>query len=256
MQKFRIACQTITFGDDQNKRFPEIFSSISNSGYKGVEIGYRHIQPIIPEKLKNMLEDVGLTLLGTHLGGNLEDPGQAEGEQKMLDEVIDYLNVAGGNLIMYSGLKYENEEQFQKDFKMLNRAAIKCSENNMRLLYHNHNWEFEDNARIVNALLNEADNSLGFCPDIGWVMKGGWNPVQYLEKAGKRVEALHFKDFASNSDGIDTVCLGEGVVPLREAAEWAKNNMSGGWMIAEQDNTNLEPADAVKQNANFLNELF
>jgi hypothetical protein len=46
------------------------------------------------------------------------------------------------------------------------------------------------------------------------------------------------------------------VVPLREAAEWAKNNMSGGWMIAEQDNTDLEPADAVKQNANFLNELF
>jgi hypothetical protein len=42
------ACQTITFGDEQNQPFPSIFDAIAAIGYEGVEIGFRHIEPIGP----------------------------------------------------------------------------------------------------------------------------------------------------------------------------------------------------------------
>ncbi|MBS3763412.1 MAG: sugar phosphate isomerase/epimerase [Planctomycetes bacterium] len=253
---FKIGCQTITFGGNQNENFPQVFESVKQAGYSGVEIGFRHIQNTPREHFNKMLETAGLQLLGTHLGGNLEDPAQAEGEKEILDDVLDYLEPLGTELIMYSGLRYESDDQLDNELGMLNRAAAKCRERDVHLLYHNHNWEFQNDAKVIEALLEDGSEELGFCPDIGWVMKGGWEITEFLGRAGDRVKALHFKDFATDGDGVDTVILGRGIAPLEEAADWAKANMEGGWMIAEQDKAAVEPAEAVRQNAEFLKTLF
>ena len=256
MPGFQLGCQTITFGNDQKERFPEVFAAVVQAGYEGVEVGFRHIVETAPEKLRAMLAEHGLVLLGTHLGGNLEDPAQAESEREILVEVLDYLEVAGGDLVMYSGLRYSDDQQLREDLEMLNRSARRCRERGVELLYHNHNWEFEDDRRVIEALLEEGCEELGFCPDIGWVMKGGEDVVQFLDRAGKRVRALHFKDFASEGEKVDTVILGTGVAPLEEAAEWALAQMDGGWMIAEQDSAGCPAAKAVAANGRFLQDLF
>jgi sugar phosphate isomerase/epimerase len=256
MAEFRLGCQRITFGSDQRERFPEVFSSVAEAGFAGVEIGFRHIAEIAPDQLLGMLAEHGLVLLGTHLGGNLEDPAQAEGEREILLDVLDYLEAVGGDLIMYSGLRYSNEKQLRNDVEMLNRSAARCRERGVELLYHNHNCEFEGKGRVINALLEQGSEELGFCPDVGWVMKGGEDIVQFLDRAGDRVRALHFKDFASRGEKVDTVCLGTGVAPLEAAAEWALARMEGGWMIAEQDSAEGPAADAVAANGRYLQQLF
>jgi sugar phosphate isomerase/epimerase len=203
-----------------------------------------------------MLDAAGLELLGTHLGGNLEDRAQAEGEKNVLDEVIEYLKPLGASLIMYSGLRYESDEQLRTDLEMLNRGARRCRDEGLSLLYHNHNWEFQQGGRVIEALLQDGVAELGLCPDVGWVMKGGRDIDGFLTAAGERVKALHFKDFATDGPEVETVVLGDGVAPLKEAAAWAKEHMEGGWMIAEQDRAAVEPAEAVRRNAEFLKTLF
>ncbi len=62
-------------------------------------------------------------LAASHVGGNLFDAQQAGQERSMLDEVLDYLQQMGTNLLMYSGLRYQSDEQLAAGIDMLNRGA-------------------------------------------------------------------------------------------------------------------------------------
>ncbi len=251
----RIGCQTITWGEGQCKRFEEIFRVSARAGYAGLEIGFRHIQGTQPEKLREMMDRWGLELAASHVGGNLQDAGQAEGERQMLDVVLDYLNAVGTGLLMYSGLKFENNEQFNADVGRLRAAAERCQRRGVWLLYHNHDWEFAEGGRIMNALIDECGPELGFCPDIGWVMKGGADVSELLERMGERVGAIHLKDFAGAEPGLDTVMLGEGIAPLTEAAAWVAECRPGLWLIAEQDTAEVSVQEAIRRNAEYLQRL-
>ncbi len=251
----RIGCQTITWGEDQRERFPEVFRASAEAGYTGLEIGFRHIQETPPTQLAAMLGDCGLELIASHVGGNLEDTGQAAGERKILDVVLDYLNAAGAGLLMYSGLKFEDAGQFQADLESLRVAAGRCQDRGVQLLYHNHDWEFADGGRIMNALLDECGPELGFCPDIGWVMKGGADAGELLRRMGERVGAIHLKDFASGEPGLDTVMLGEGIAPLAEAAAWAAEHRPGLWIIAEQDTADAPAREVIQRNADYMKRV-
>lgn len=253
--KSRIACQTITWGDHQSQKFPEVFQASAEAGYSGLEIGFRHIQAIPPQQLNEMLAAHGLRLVASHVGGNLEDTDQADGERQMLDTVLDYLNAIDTRLLMYSGLKFEDAAQFERDLAQLRKAAIECRERNVQLLYHNHDWEFAEGGRVINALIDSIGPELGFCPDIGWIAKGGADITEVLDRMGERVGAVHLKDFASLTPGVDSVLLGEGVVPLEAAVAWTAAHRPDVWLIAEQDDADIPAAQAIRNNAHFIQQL-
>lgn len=260
MQNFKIACQTITWGEEQRNNFPTVFEQVARAGYAGVEIGFRHIRQTKPADLADMLDRQGLVLVASHIGGNLFDSEQAGRERSMIDEILDYLDQMGARLLMYSGLRYESDQQLATGINMLNRAAEQAAARGISLLYHNHDFEFAAGGKVVDALLNNTVDALGWCPDIGWVMKGGADPVEFLERIGDRIGAVHFKDFATDGSAeerkVDTVGLGEGVAPLDEAAEWLKRNKSGLWVIAEQDRASIPPGEAAAKNGAYLKRLF
>jgi len=250
-----IACRTITWGDDQRARFAEVFRASARAGYQGLEIGFRHIQETPPEDLLGMLGEHGLQLVASHVGGNLQDRAQATSERRMLDVVLDYLDAMDTRLLMYSGLMCEDAEQFERDLEILGEAADQCRNRGVQLLYHNHDWELANDGRIIDALLEGFGAELGFCPDIGWVMKGSADAVALLERMGERVGAMHLKDFATEGPDLDTVMLGKGVAPLKEAAAWAAKRRPGIWLIAEQDEADVTPAEAIEQNAEYMKQV-
>lgn len=249
-----LGCQTITWGDDQKQFLSRVFDATKAAGYEGVEIGFRHIRDTPPATLEQMLAGRGLELIATHIGGNLENTGQAAAERSILDEILTYLSAMGVTRLMYSGLKYEDDEQFRSDLEMLRRSAEACEARGVALLYHNHDWEFHRDGKVLEALINET--SVHFCPDVGWVMKGGADTVALLDRLGDRVGAIHLKDFATSTPGeLDTVMLGEGVAPLKEAAEWAAANRPGLWLIAEQDKADEPTERVIERNAAFARSI-
>ena len=256
MSSIRIGCQSITWGEDQNKRFPEVFAQIANVGYQGVELGFRRVRNTPPSELKGMLKDNNLVLLGLHIGGNLENPAQADSEKRIIDEVLEYLSNCDTELLMFSGLEYNDDEQFNEDLDRLNRIAELCHKSGVNLLYHNHHWEFHNGEYTITELLKRMNEYMGLCPDIGWFFKGGKEPIGFLEEYRERIKNVHFKDFATKIPKTDTVCLGDGVVPLAETAEFIKKNMTDIWVVAEQDFTDMAPEKAAKRNAEFLEKCF
>lgn len=252
MSKFPIACQTITWGPTQKEHFPRVFDEVKKAGYEGVEIGFRHVTDITPDLLIQRLDGSGLALAALHAGGNLLDLNQADGERNNLDVTISYLKMSGAKVMMYSGMKAKDKQELDRELDMLNRAAESAKSQGITLLYHNHAWEFADDAWIIRALIENSSKALGFCPDIGWVHRGGWKIADYLDRIKGRVGAIHMKDFGMVDGKVTFVELGEGDVPLKEAADWIKANTSGIWVIAEQDNARIPAADAASKNAAFL----
>lgn len=255
MSEFPIACQTITFGNDQKEHFPAVFDAVKRAGYEGVEIGFRHVAEMTPDLLIQRLDEAGLALTALHAGGNLMDINQADGERSNLDVTIGYLKMAGAKIMMYSGMKAKDKAEFDKELDMLSRAAESAKTQGISLLYHNHAWEFADDAWIMRGLIEDSSKALGFCPDVGWVYRGGWKITEFLDKIKGRVGAIHFKDFGMVDAKMTFVELGEGEAPFVEATDWIKANTDGIWVIAEQDNSKLPAAEAVAKNAEYLRKV-
>ncbi|MBU0616863.1 MAG: sugar phosphate isomerase/epimerase, partial [Planctomycetes bacterium] len=196
--KIRLGCQTISWGEGQSRRFPEVFAEIARAGFDGVEIGWRRMADTPPARLRAMLAEHGLVLAASHVGGNLADTAQARGEWEMLDRVLDYLGEMETTWLMFSGLSGVTERsRLDAELAVLQRAADRCRARGVRLLYHNHDWEFRNGAMILNALL--ATGTLEFCTDIGWITKAGANVTDVLNQMAARVGAMHFKDFADTT---------------------------------------------------------
>ena len=106
----------------------------------------------------------------------------------------------------------------------------------------------------MNRLLQDGVPELGLCPDLGWVHVGGGDVITFLTDNKERLGAIHFKDFTAPPPEGETIELGRGCAPLREAAAWMAKNCPHLWAIAEQDRTELEPAEAVAINSRFLRE--
>ena len=254
MKNFPIACQTITFGEEQRHYFDEILPAVSAAGYDGVEIGFRHIREIPPERLHEMLEAHGIKLAATHVGGNLLDKEGASSEKSELDRVLDYISVIGTKHILYSGLDFHNASQFSTDLDSLQRAADQCRERQIRLLYHNHDFEFADDWRIMRAILR-GSTSLELCPDLGWIYRSGVDVMMFLEEAVERIKAVHLKDFTSNNSDARFTELGRGKVPLETSVKWLLANTEGMWVILEQDTTELDPGESIRLNAEYGRKL-
>jgi len=253
MPGFRIACQTITWGETQIDRLDEILPAMREMGYEGVEMGYRRVSAIPPAEFRAKLAEHGLALTGLHAGGNLEDPAQAGAEQREIEAILDYLQAVGCDRLVYSGLRFEDKAQFEADLARLCRAASACGKRGMRLLYHNHDWELPNDWRVLRALDAAAGPALGMCPDVGWLHKGGADVLAVLDAFAERIDQVHFKDFATLQPGVDTVELGRGVVPLADVAAWLKQNKPAGlWVIAEQDRAEGNIKQALATNAEFL----
>ena len=111
-------------------------------------------------------------------------------------------------------------------------------------MYHNHDFEFAEDWRIMRAILREPSTNLGLCPDLGWVYRSGTDVIAFLEEAHELIEAVHLKDFSSNDSTARFTELGSGKAPLSQAAEWLLANTEGMWVILEQDSTDLDPTEA------------
>jgi len=106
---FRKSLQTITWGDPQHDRFDRIFALASESGFHGLEIGFRRFSAVSIAELQELLDRHNLVLNASHIGGNLDDLGQAANERGTLDVALDYLSAVHAPYLLYSVLNDQIE---------------------------------------------------------------------------------------------------------------------------------------------------
>lgn len=125
---------------------------------------------------------------------------------------------------------------------------LKTISNNVRqagftFAWHNHDFEFKacsDNGLMPMAILLDAVPELEWEADIAWIVRGGEDPLEWIERYGSRISVAHAKDIASPGECADEdgwADFGHGVMnwqaifPALKAAGTAL-------FIAEHDNPN------------------
>ena len=108
-------------------------------------------------------------------------------------------------------------------------------------------WNGEMGFRTLMA--NTDPEVFRLVPDVGWVFRGGADPVTLLTEFKDRIEALHFKEFTADNSFTE---LGEGVVPFREVYQAFHGLRDPLWLVAEQDKTVKGPEASAAENYRYL----
>ncbi len=134
----------------------------------------------------------------------------------------------------------------------LNAAADLLAEHDLTLCVHNHWWEVQriDGQLVLDLMAEELKPAICFEVDLWWVMKGGADPVDILQRLGKRAAILHLKD-GSLDDG--SMCaLGNGDV------DWDAlfDAMATRELIVEIDHCEGDMLEALEKSVTFMKDFW
>ena len=138
-------------------------------------------------------------------------------------------------------------DRWQAVGEELAKLADRFAKDGLPLGYHNHHWELEpfDDGRTPLEILFEASrgSKLTWQADIAWLVRGGADPVQWLERYRDRLVSAHVKDLApegQNQDEDGWADVGAGRLDWPKL--WQEAVARGAkWMVLEHD----KPKDAV-----------
>ena len=89
----------------------------------------------------------------------------------------------------------------------LGQLALRCADAGVALGYHNHHWELQAKEGGRNALEwlfeGAAGTPLGWQVDVAWLVRGGADPLSWLQRYRERVVSAHAKDLAPAGEKLD-----------------------------------------------------
>ena len=234
--------------------------AVADAGYAYVETAnYDNglFYGMTPPDFKVYLESLGLTAMSAHMGMvTMENADQLIADVKAAG--ISYFVIPVPPMGMFTfgpegmGMKGSKEDLLS----ILKTLGEKCSSAGLKLLYHNHDFEFKpmaDGTILADYILENTDPAqVNFQMDLFWVTKAGADPLAYFEKYPERFKVWHVKDM--NAAG-EFAPVGTGSIDFKRIlAEKEKSGME--YYHVEQDQTfGLDPMEAIKISHNGLKKI-
>jgi sugar phosphate isomerase/epimerase len=212
---------------DAQADFVGTLKQVADIGYTAVQLaGYG---TFAADELKRVLDDLGLTVAGAHIG--------LERLETALEEEVAFNAVLGNRDIvcpMLPRARMVSEDAYLQAAADLNTLGARCNELGARFSYHNHAFEFERFGQRMGMaiLLDETDpTAVSWEPDVYWIAAGDEDPVAWLERYRGRCPLIHLKDMTPG-DAPTFAEVGEGILdfgPIFAATAEAE------WYVVEQD---------------------
>ena len=175
---------------------------VSRLGYKyieaanhraGTDDGFGFGVPV--DEMAKILDDTGLTIVGSHI-----NPLKLE----RMDAILTYHAKIGNKQVGcdIEFFPYMDMEYLKARCEYMNRIGEKCREYGMRYYYHNHFQEFQKfgDTTVYDFIMQNTDPELVFIEmDTYWIRRGGYDPVDYINRYKDRIVLIHQKDFPANA---------------------------------------------------------
>ena len=247
-----IGTQLYSVRDLLPKDFDGTLRQVRADGYQVVEAaGYFNKTAA---QWKQSMDAAGLRCISTH--HVLADL------KSKLNELIDYGNAIGLEYMICSWAGMHRDPAKKGDLNLddwrwvadqFNEIGQKVKAAGMQFGYHNHTIEFkvEDGVLYYDELLKRTDPKyVIFEMDCGWVVAGGYNPVEFLSRSPERFPLTHVKDLVKQPDGKwKNVIMGKGTVdyrPIFKAATAMKQ------YFIEQEEYTFNPIEDLRQDAEYM----
>ena len=242
-----IALQLYTVRDDLVEDPVRTIETVAEIGYQGVEGG-------TPTGMSNkdylsLLNDNNLTLIGSGTS--------TTGLRDNLPKTVENCAELGINTLMcgIGGELRQNDGDWKRVVAELAEGCAKASEAGLRILYHNHAFEFEDKVDGQYGLdylfdtIPEVDIQAEL--DTYWIKAGGEDPVAYINKYAGRLPRLHIKDQAPANEECPFAEIGHGILSWDEIFSAA--SLAGiEWYVVEQDRCIRSPLESAHMSLEYL----
>ncbi len=200
-----------TKGDD----YYRLLEEYAALGYKGFEHGSGLFSEGNPEENLARVRTYGIEPVCM---GYMAMPGRPKPDLGELAEkahrigvtrVVTYNSVAAFHRF---GFKKEvpTYEEVMAEIEEFERVATFLKGEGLQFMFHNHDAELKltyEGKCSLERMLENTEN-LSFELDTGWVTYAGYDPVKLIHRMGKRIGALHIKDYR------------EGAVPNPQAPQY------------------------------------
>lgn len=230
-------------------------TAVAKMGYTGVEFAGFYDND--PKEVRAWLDELGLTVTGTHTGIGLITP-------EAIEETIRVHKIIGCNDLIVPSAPRGTEQELETSIATMQYAQKVLAEQGITLGYHNHSSEFliTPYGKIVeDEIANRTDVHLEI--DTFWLFNAGIDPVPYLEAHKDRIHVIHVKDgivnrsqpctFALGNNGAIGKSLGLGDAPVKAVREWALKN--GVQMVVESEGLEPTGPEEVNRCIEYLRSL-
>lgn len=207
----------------------EAFIEIKKAGFEGIELMEVNLRADdAVARLSRLCRQYELPVSGSSYNAHM---WERERHDAILQDVVlvtGRLQELGGRTLGISvgdaGRK-KTEAELDTQAATLNEILNICAKRNIVPNLHNHTYELRDGMHdLRETLMRVPDLQLG--PDLNWLVRGGVDPVWFIEQYGHRMVYMHLRD--QRADGKWTEALGEGVMDFAGIAKALKQiNYSG-----------------------------
>jgi sugar phosphate isomerase/epimerase len=172
---------------------------VADAGYREVE-GFGGVFDDPPAFRKKM-DALGLSMPTGHFGIDLleDDFARAAGIAKALGVTNIICPFLAPELRPTDAAGWR---AFGERLARLGEAAGKAG---LDFGWHNHHFEFEKLAdgQVPMQIILDAAPGIGWEIDVAWVVRGNADPLEWIDRHGRRISAVHVKDIAPKGENAD-----------------------------------------------------
>lgn len=265
MKKIPVAYQLYSAREDAEKDLNAVLKGLKEIGYDGVE--FAGFYGYSADEINELLLRYGLTAISSHVP-------VADIEKDMQGTIAFHKKIG----CKYIAIPYLDDARrpgapgFADMIQLIYQFGQMCREEGIRLLYHNHDFEFVQLSgmygldflyRAVPASLLQTEL------DVCWVKYAGEDPADFLKKYKGRAPVVHLKDYVGQKgEGTPYGLIGQSKQADAVAFEFrpygfgcqnAKQVVEAGidagaeWFVVEQDQWyERTPLEAAKMSMDTL----
>lgn len=245
---------------DSTPVIEQAFADFQFAGLDGMEVmevNLRHDDAVT--RLRGFSEQYKVPVTGTSYGAAMWD---ASKQQEILDDaelVISRLHQLGGKTFGVSvgdAGRIKTEAELDTQAHLLNKLIPLCDQHGIVLNLHNHTYEVANGLHDLKGTLSRIPGiKLG--PDLNWLIRGGIDPVWFINTYGKQIAYMHLRD--QGKDGRWTETVGSGATDFKQIATALREQHFEGRAAVELafDSPPLHPLkEDWKASADFVRRTF
>jgi sugar phosphate isomerase/epimerase len=275
-----VGLQLYTLDPNLGKDFDGTLAAVRRIGYSQVELAGMHGRSA--EAMRKALDGNGLSALSIHVpGSNLFGAGyHLEGDLDALaadahtmgitDIVMpiflmpkDFKAPEGADVVtmLVAAGNALKADDYLRMAEFLNEKASRLAKHELKLSYHNHNFELAplpDGTNGLEILLKKTNpRSVHFELDVGWVSAAGHKAVDILRAHPGRFTQMHVKDIKAStvpnySLQQEPTEVGSGAIPWRDILPIAWRAGVRRYFVEQEPPYERERLDAIATSYRFL----
>ncbi len=247
LHSYKIAVATIAWGPLKRAQdFIDIARYVKSLGIQGLGIEYRMLPKELrerPEKLRNMLEDIGLENAGSY--STIKNPP------------LDWVKRSGTKLLW---IVSRERDCGKADEELVEFARIADREGIVAALHNHLRTCYEDLDDLMKVLLKAREIKL--CLDTTHAQATRLDIETVLKLFGDRLAMIHLKDLREDLPKSkirfkrDFVNIGEGIIDFKKVLELLEKYRFSGYIVLEIEALNEEkPEEAIAKGVDRIKNI-